>query len=256
MLQDTRNDVRDKLWTKPMYREVMKLRRRITRAREEIVRCNVETRRIHTAIINERQLFRATEKKYAGKPIAGPLNDFILGRRRQNRFLYWRIQQIHSLPGFSGDKTIGIRLGSPTPTASSTAAPGLSAPPMGALPAHNVSTPVPPAVATSLSSDAPSHPHPHPTLASLATVPPMPSMSLAPSAASHIPGAGPSSFHDMQPNKHVIDNDDDDDDDFDDTDSLFGLDNAEYSDWSDLEMDEEMEEEVGSLTQFLAGLNT
>jgi hypothetical protein len=83
LLQDTRNDIRAKPWCKPAIREAMKLRHRLTRAREEIDRLNVEIRRLHTAI---------------------------RGSRSNDRLLT-RVHQIYALNGYTGHKSAGKRLG-------------------------------------------------------------------------------------------------------------------------------------------------
>lgn len=109
-LKDTRNDIRDKPWAKPLYREMLKLRHRIARAKEEILRCNVETCRLHTAISDENLLFSRVlaRLKAVDDPLLGPAHDFITRRRAVNAALMKRIKQIHSLPEFSGNKTRGV----------------------------------------------------------------------------------------------------------------------------------------------------
>lgn len=109
-LKNTWNDIREKMWVKPLYREMLKLRHRIARAKEEIIRCNVETRRLHTAVYDESLLFsRILARLKASKhPCYGPVHDFITRRRAVNRSLWKRIEQIHSLDGFSGHNTRGI----------------------------------------------------------------------------------------------------------------------------------------------------
>ncbi|KAL6298321.1 hypothetical protein BKA93DRAFT_744342 [Sparassis latifolia] len=53
LLRDTCNDIREKQWSKPAVREAMKCLHCIARAHEEITRCNIETHRLHTSILNE-----------------------------------------------------------------------------------------------------------------------------------------------------------------------------------------------------------
>jgi hypothetical protein len=113
LLQDTRNDVRNKDWARPEIRATIKLYRRVQRAREEIIRLNVETRRLHTAILDESMLFDAALQSLpALDPSRGAIADFATRRRRINAELLRRIQQIYSLPGFTGICGPGIRLGS------------------------------------------------------------------------------------------------------------------------------------------------
>ena len=113
LLRSTRNDVRSKPWVKPVYREMLKLRHKIARAKEEIIRCNVETRRVYTAIHDETSLFaRVTmELKTNNNPLYGPLRDFVTRRNGINRRLLTYIQKIHALSGFTGERTRGLRVG-------------------------------------------------------------------------------------------------------------------------------------------------
>ncbi|KAK7685839.1 hypothetical protein QCA50_011185 [Cerrena zonata] len=114
LLQDTRNDIRDKPWAKPLYREVLRLRHRIARAKEEEIRCNIETRRLHTSIYDQAALFKTTltTLKSHVSPIYGAVRDYATERTRVNQALLERVQQIHRLDGFTGDVTRGVRVGS------------------------------------------------------------------------------------------------------------------------------------------------
>ncbi|KAK7683799.1 hypothetical protein QCA50_013175 [Cerrena zonata] len=111
MLRSTRNDIRDKPWVKPVYREMLKLRHRIARAKEEITRCNVETCRVYTAIYDETELFSkvTTQLGVSNDPLVGPVRDFITRRIGINSSLLNYIQKIYSLVGFTGERTRGIR---------------------------------------------------------------------------------------------------------------------------------------------------
>ena len=113
MLRCTRNDVRDRPWVKPVFREMLKTRHRIARAKEEIVRCNVETRRVYTAILDETILFRrvTTQLKSTNSLLYGALRDFATRRTGVNRLLLSHIRKVHSLPGFTGERTRGVREG-------------------------------------------------------------------------------------------------------------------------------------------------
>jgi hypothetical protein len=113
LLQDTRNDVRAKPWCKPAIREAMKLRHRLTRAREEIDRLNVEIRRLHTAIRDERRLFKntITRLRSAQDPLLGAVLDFVTWRSRINDRLLARVHQVYALNGYTGLKSAGKRLG-------------------------------------------------------------------------------------------------------------------------------------------------
>lgn len=114
LLQDTRNDIRDKAWTKPTVREAMKMQHRIARAREEIIRLNVEVRRLHTAIRDEDALFAATlsRLKETDHILYPAMYDFIIRRQGINKHLLYYVHQIYSLQGFTGIAGPGVRLGS------------------------------------------------------------------------------------------------------------------------------------------------
>ncbi|KAG1885372.1 hypothetical protein F4604DRAFT_1878101 [Suillus subluteus] len=57
LLRETRQDIRDKMWARPAIRETMRQWLHIQRAKEEIERCNVEVRRLHTFIVDEDRHF-------------------------------------------------------------------------------------------------------------------------------------------------------------------------------------------------------
>ena len=121
LLRDTRQDVREQAWARPAHRETVRQYLRIQRAQEEILRCNVEIRRLHTAIIDEHQLFDIVQEdlKQGDSPMQGPVQEFILRRRRVNMHILARIQQTYCLPGFSGHTTVGTRKGMSVPTSTS-----------------------------------------------------------------------------------------------------------------------------------------
>ncbi|KAK7689644.1 hypothetical protein QCA50_007437 [Cerrena zonata] len=119
LLQDTRNDIRHKPWAKPLYREVFRLRHRIARAKEEILRCNVETRRLYTSIHDHDLLFKDTLAKLKSdeSSLYGAVRDFVIRRTRINLALLARVQQISTLDGFTGDISVGVRVGCATTAA-------------------------------------------------------------------------------------------------------------------------------------------
>ncbi|KAJ3527564.1 hypothetical protein NM688_g8112 [Phlebia brevispora] len=113
LLQDTDQDIREKLWTKPVYRELIKLRQRIARAHEEVVRCTVEVRRVHTAIRDEALMFKQVLKslKTSDPILYGAVQEFTIYRRRINASLLDRVRQIYELPDYKGSTQPGIRVG-------------------------------------------------------------------------------------------------------------------------------------------------
>ena len=63
ILKANNTDVSTKQWAQPIYREILKCRRRIARAKEEVTRCNVEVRRLHTGILDDAIHFRTVVRK-------------------------------------------------------------------------------------------------------------------------------------------------------------------------------------------------
>ena len=120
LLQDTRNDVREKPWARPEIHSIIKLYRRVQHAREEIDRLNMEVRRVHTAALDEDMLFEDRLKSMeSSDPLRGALSDFVTRRRRTNIVLLQRVEQIYSLRGFSGVRGPGMRFGHGVSTSSS-----------------------------------------------------------------------------------------------------------------------------------------
>ncbi|KAH7904203.1 hypothetical protein BJ138DRAFT_1239965, partial [Hygrophoropsis aurantiaca] len=113
LLRETRVDIRSKRWAEPAVREAMKQSLRIKRAQEEIIRCNIEIRRIQTAIHDEEKHFDQVidRLKASDSHLMGPINEFCNRRRRINAHVMARIAQTFELPGFTGDKSNGNRLG-------------------------------------------------------------------------------------------------------------------------------------------------
>ncbi|THU89589.1 hypothetical protein K435DRAFT_821344 [Dendrothele bispora CBS 962.96] len=116
ILQDTKHSLFDKPWSKPIIRELMKKHRQVLRAKEEIIRCNVELRRLHTSIVDEDRQFSDVLKKVGPTPMYGPVAEYIQHRRHINQYLMERIRQTYDLEGFSGTPRPGVRKGSSTTT--------------------------------------------------------------------------------------------------------------------------------------------
>lgn len=115
LLQDTRNETQSKPWCAPVISQVIKLYRRVARAKEELVRLDVEVRRLHTAIRDDWQLFKGKLASLdPGNPLHGALRAFATRRQAIDRRILKRIGQVYALPGFTGIAAAGTRLGSNT----------------------------------------------------------------------------------------------------------------------------------------------
>ncbi|KAG1835645.1 hypothetical protein EV424DRAFT_1468103 [Suillus variegatus] len=114
LLRDTRQDVHEKMWAKPAIRAVIRQWLQIECAKEEIEQCNVEIRHLHTAIIDEDSLFTQCLASLAAEHVIEhvAVYEYCSCRRLINMQVLHRISKIHSLPGFSGSNSAGIRKGS------------------------------------------------------------------------------------------------------------------------------------------------
>ncbi|KAJ3765148.1 hypothetical protein FB446DRAFT_655642 [Lentinula raphanica] len=104
ILADTHYSVMEKPWAKPVIRELMMQVRRVSRAREEITRLNVELRRLHTSIVDEEQHFGVVLQRLedSSSPLHAPVQEYIQRRMGVNRLLLDRMQNTYALPGFTG----------------------------------------------------------------------------------------------------------------------------------------------------------
>ena len=114
LLYDTRQDIRDKQWTKPPVRELMKRSQRVRRAHEEIVRCHISVRRLYTAILDENDLLRTTlSRLQAGDSLVyAAVQDFATRRQQVNLLLLAKLDTFTSSPDYIGDCSRGVRVGS------------------------------------------------------------------------------------------------------------------------------------------------
>ncbi|KAI5984616.1 hypothetical protein EDD15DRAFT_2390391 [Pisolithus albus] len=115
LLAEGTEDVRKNRWTEPAVRELMKQTLRVQRAHEEVIRCNIEIRRLHTAIVDEHRLFDSVLKKLEteSSPIIGAMAEHCQHRRRINAHILACLQRIYVMNGFSGNATPGVRDGAP-----------------------------------------------------------------------------------------------------------------------------------------------
>lgn len=113
LLQNSRNDITNKPWAQSVVREAIRTRQRLMRAREELVRCAVELRRLHTAITDEAVLFPRVLTRLAAElnPLYGAVKDFVDRRTRVNEHLSRRVHQAYELDGFTCVRGPGTWLG-------------------------------------------------------------------------------------------------------------------------------------------------
>ena len=113
LLKAHNTDLSTKQWAQPVYREILKCRRRIVRAQEEITRCNVEVRRLHTGIHDDAIHFKTVVRKLKDEqsPMYEAVKAFAKRRNATHRALLKRIRKLYALPDFTGDPTPGTRFG-------------------------------------------------------------------------------------------------------------------------------------------------
>ncbi|KAF6754506.1 hypothetical protein DFP72DRAFT_1068533 [Ephemerocybe angulata] len=115
LLRQARKDVQPGPWSDGEVREAMKLHQKIKRAGEEIVRLNVEMRRLFTSIHDEHALFAKVQQNLSDLgqyQLLGALNDFVIERRRVNRSLVSYLDEIKTFDGYTGSQDLlGLRRG-------------------------------------------------------------------------------------------------------------------------------------------------
>ena len=107
LLQDTRQDISDRWWSKPAVHTTIKQWLRVLRAHKEISRCNVEVRQLHTAIVDEQHsdtvLVALDQEPQA---IGGAIREYVTHCYRVNNHILACLQKVFGLDGFTGDKTV------------------------------------------------------------------------------------------------------------------------------------------------------
>ncbi|KAG1783667.1 hypothetical protein EV702DRAFT_958482 [Suillus placidus] len=111
LLHETQQDIHDKMWARQAICETMQQWLHIQHAKEEIERCNVEVRRLHTFIVDEDWHFTCVLSSLEESPLYFTVQEFCKHRRLVNSQLLNRIFQISALPGFSGVASPGLRKG-------------------------------------------------------------------------------------------------------------------------------------------------
>ncbi|KAJ7869760.1 hypothetical protein B0H14DRAFT_2727000, partial [Mycena olivaceomarginata] len=116
LLRDTRTDVRAQPWAQPARREAMVLYFGIKRAKEELIRLNVEIRRLITFMYDEHvDLHRAVAANLIiNPPLAAELSERWLHATRISTAVCRRLVETSNLNGFTGNLFPGSREGRDT----------------------------------------------------------------------------------------------------------------------------------------------
>jgi hypothetical protein len=110
LLRDSRQDVRDRPWSKPAFRVMIDKYFKLERAREEIQRLNIEIPRVITYIRDEGAFLKLKELEWMEKnPVmAHQIRNHRQERARFNEQHMRRFKKLASLPGFTGSIQPGV----------------------------------------------------------------------------------------------------------------------------------------------------
>ena len=116
LLRDTRTDIRCLPWTEPSRREATTYYFGIKRAREEIVRLNVEITRLLTFMFDTHIDYYHAVQRYIieDPPLACSLSQQWQYQDRINESVVYKLVQTSQLRGFTGKLFIGSRIGRDT----------------------------------------------------------------------------------------------------------------------------------------------
>lgn len=105
LLRDTRQDIRTRPWATPAARLATDQWYKLRRAEEEIKRLNIEIARLQKYISDEDRVLRSKEEEIArtDRPLARQIWLYRMERGRFNDHHRKILNDIYSLPGFSGD---------------------------------------------------------------------------------------------------------------------------------------------------------
>lgn len=111
LLRQSRSDIRQDDWAKPAHREATVKYFKLSRAREEVARIEVEVCRLQTAIHDEEQLMKATIDRLlqTDRPLATELERQHRCRSGVNSNILLRLNQIKTSVGYNGREGIGTR---------------------------------------------------------------------------------------------------------------------------------------------------
>jgi hypothetical protein len=110
LLRESRQDVRDRPWSKPAFRVLIDKYFKLERAREEIQRLNIEIQRVITYIRDEDTFLRLKESelKETTPIMAHHIQRHRWEKARFNEQHFCRFRKLASLPGFTGSIQPGV----------------------------------------------------------------------------------------------------------------------------------------------------
>lgn len=110
LLRETRQDIRKKPWASPVGRSMMDQYFKLLRAKEEIIRLNVEIRRVITHLEDETEFLEAHEIDLASSDpiLAHQVRLYRLERLQYKEHHIKQFKKLENLPGFTGTLTRGF----------------------------------------------------------------------------------------------------------------------------------------------------
>lgn len=111
LLRDSRQDIRQQPWTQPSRREAMNLYFGIKRAKEEILRLNIEIRRLVTFMIDDHKDFHRAISTNIDPALGQELSYQWEYRHQIHAQIASRLRQTSRLKGFTGTLLPGTREG-------------------------------------------------------------------------------------------------------------------------------------------------
>jgi hypothetical protein len=119
LLRDSRQDIRERPWTKPACRVAMDQYFKQLRAQEEITRLNVEIPRVITFMQDETAFLLRKEKETA---LTDPILAYQISSYRNERGRFYdlhmrRFAKLASIPGFTGSLKPGVSINTSRHTA-------------------------------------------------------------------------------------------------------------------------------------------
>lgn len=110
LLRDSRNDIREKPWADPQLRTFIDQYFRLTHAKEEIKRLNVEMRRVRTWIRDDETLTKSVIKQLEvnDPDLAYEIASRLSLKSRVNNRIWKQLDEVESWKAFSGVRGCGV----------------------------------------------------------------------------------------------------------------------------------------------------
>ncbi|KAI0313492.1 hypothetical protein OF83DRAFT_1065430, partial [Amylostereum chailletii] len=111
-LKESHHDILNKEWASLVNRDAANKYFKLLRAKEELVRCNVEARRLQAWIdYEDAELIKRADTLFATDPfLAGHLHTHAVRRRILNDQHRTQLKKLYKLPGFTGWQPVNVRV--------------------------------------------------------------------------------------------------------------------------------------------------